>query len=164
MIYMLWNGFYMIWEIRLWVFFDTFTKVRTCGQHPGMMSMVGVGWVFFMYLVFYMFQSILNIFVLFCFFWLEKLIIFMDWGAPPPPFAEHSTKIINLILNPSLTLFFKILLQIQKSSQVLLPRSAKLNRAWVGFIPGWSNHPPQPPRKVFFSSWANLVCRNEQSR
>ena len=33
MIYMLGNGFCMIWEI-IWVFFDTFTKVRTSGQHP----------------------------------------------------------------------------------------------------------------------------------
>ena len=30
----------MIWEIQ---FFDTFTTVRTCGQHPGRMSRVGVG-------------------------------------------------------------------------------------------------------------------------
>ena len=45
-------------------FFDTFTKVRTCGQHPGRMSRVRVrvrgGHC--MSLVFFMFQSILNIF------------------------------------------------------------------------------------------------------
>ena len=31
-----------VWYGKLtWVFFDTFTKVRTCGQHPGRMSRVG---------------------------------------------------------------------------------------------------------------------------
>ena len=50
-----------------------------------------------MSLVLFMFQSILNIFVFFCFFWLKKLIIFMDGGTP---FAENSAKIINLIFEP----------------------------------------------------------------
>ena len=46
--------------------FDTFTKLRTYGQHPGRMSRMGVGGrgLIFVSLVFYMFQSILNIFFL----------------------------------------------------------------------------------------------------
>ena len=40
----------MIWKF-IWVFFDTFTKVTICGQHPGRMS-----GVVFMSLLFYMFQ------------------------------------------------------------------------------------------------------------
>ena len=38
-----------------------------CGQHPGRMSGVGVEVVIFMSLLFYMFQSILNIFAFFLF-------------------------------------------------------------------------------------------------
>ena len=68
-----------------------------CGQHPGMTSRVGV--VIFMSLVFYMFQSILNISWFFPFFWLEKLIIFMDGGYPPPPIRENSPE-NNLIFEP----------------------------------------------------------------
>ena len=48
----------MIWEIHLSIFFDTFTKVRTCGQHPGRMSRVGMGVVIFMSLVFFHFKPI----------------------------------------------------------------------------------------------------------
>ena len=87
----------MIWEIHLGIF-DTFTKVQTCGQHSGMMSRLWVGWVIFMSLVFYMLQSILNIFVFFCFFWLKKMIIFTDGGSPP--FAGNSAKTINSIFEP----------------------------------------------------------------
>ena len=54
-----------------------------CGQHPGMMSRVGVGWVIFMSLVLYMFQSILNIFV-FLLFLVEQISYFHGWGVPPP--------------------------------------------------------------------------------
>ena len=39
-------------------------------------------------------------YIFFCFFWLEKLIIFTDGGYLPPPFAENSTKIISLIFEP----------------------------------------------------------------
>ena len=61
--------------------FDTFNEVRTCGHHPGRMSRVGGGSRGHFYVFsFYMFQSILNIFVGFFFFWLEELIIFMDGG------------------------------------------------------------------------------------
>ena len=48
-----------------------------CGQHPGRMSRVGG--VMFMSLVFYMFQSILSIFV-----FVEKINYFHRWGVPPP--------------------------------------------------------------------------------
>ena len=53
----------MIWEIHLSIF-DTFTKVRTCGrgQHPGRMSRVGVIMVKKNLLLYFMFQSMLNIF------------------------------------------------------------------------------------------------------
>ena len=70
----------MIWEIL--GMFDTFTKLRTYGQHPGRMSRMGVGGrgLIFVSLVFYMFQSILNIFF-FAFFGRKKLIIFT---LPPP--------------------------------------------------------------------------------
>ena len=74
----------------IWVFFDTFTKVRTCGcgQHPGRMSRVGV--------LYFMYQSILNIFWAF-----YNINHFHGWGVlPPPPFAETSAKIINLIFEP----------------------------------------------------------------
>ena len=39
----------------------------------------------------------------FCFWlflWLEKINYFHGWGLPPPPFAENSAKIINLIFEP----------------------------------------------------------------
>ena len=55
------------------VFFDTFTKVRKYGQHPGRMS-----------LVFFMFQSILNIFGFFLLFLVEQINHFHGWGVPPP--------------------------------------------------------------------------------
>ena len=47
-----------------------------CGQHPSRMS--GVGDVTFMPLLFYMFQSILNIFAFMVFFCGEKLINYME--------------------------------------------------------------------------------------
>ena len=52
--------------------------------------------------VFFMFQSILNIFVFFFLFLVEKLIIFMDHF----PFPENSAKINDFIVEPfpSLTL------------------------------------------------------------
>ena len=49
-----------------------------------------------MSLLYYMFQSILNIFAFVFSFGVKKLIIFTD-GGYPPPFAENSAKIINLI-------------------------------------------------------------------
>ena len=49
--------------------------------------------------VFYMFQSILSIFVFLAFFWLEKSNIFTD-GGTPPPLAENFAKISNLIFEP----------------------------------------------------------------
>ena len=52
-----------------------------------------------MSLLFYMFQSILNTFVLGYLIGGKKLIIFTD-GGYPPPFAENSAKIINLIFAP----------------------------------------------------------------
>ena len=52
-----------------------------------------------MSLLYYMFQSILNIFAFVFSFGVKKLIIFTD-GGYPPPFAENSTKIINLIFEP----------------------------------------------------------------
>ena len=82
----------------IWVFFYNLTKVRKCGQHPGRMSRVGWGAVIFMSLVFFMFQSILNIF--FCFFFVEKINHFQGWGVPPPPFTESSTEIIYSIFEP----------------------------------------------------------------
>ena len=57
----------MIWEIHLGVF-DTFTKVRTCGHHPGRMSGVGLVGVIFMSLLFYMFKIFPSIYVIFFFF------------------------------------------------------------------------------------------------
>ena len=45
--------------------FDTFNEVRTYGHHPGRMSRVGGGSRGHFYVfTFYMFQSILNIFVI----------------------------------------------------------------------------------------------------
>ena len=58
-----------------------------------------VGGVIFMSLLYCMFQSILNTFAFGYFFGWKKLIIFMD-GGYPPPFAENSAKIINLIFEP----------------------------------------------------------------
>ena len=59
------------------------------------------GGVIFLSLLYYMFQSLLNTFVFGYCFGGEKLIIFMDGGyPPPPPFAENSAKIINLIFEP----------------------------------------------------------------
>ena len=52
--------------------------------------------VIFMSLLYYMFQSILNMFAFV--FWCEKINYFHGWGGPPPPFAENSAKIINSIL------------------------------------------------------------------
>ena len=52
-----------------------------------------------MSLLFYMFQSILNTFALGYLIGGKKLIIFTD-GGYPPPFAENSAKIINLIFAP----------------------------------------------------------------
>ena len=52
-----------------------------------------------MSLLYYMFQSILNTFAFGYFFARKKLIIFTD-GGYPPPFAENSVKIINLIFEP----------------------------------------------------------------
>ena len=34
------------------------------------------------------------------FLWCEKINYFPGWGVPPPPFAENSAKIINLIFEP----------------------------------------------------------------
>ena len=51
------------------------------GQHPGRMSRVGRG-VIFMSLVFFMFQSILSIFV-FLLFLVAKINYFHGWGTPP---------------------------------------------------------------------------------
>ena len=53
-----------------------------------------------MSLLYYMFQSILNTFAFGYIFGVKKLIIFMDEGYLPPPFAENSAKIINLIFEP----------------------------------------------------------------
>ena len=47
----------------------------------------------------YMFQSILNLFV-FIAFLVEKINYYHEWGVPPPPFAENSTKIIKSIFEP----------------------------------------------------------------
>ena len=70
----------------IWVFFDTFTKVRTCGhgQHPGRMptwhckGWLGGGWEggHFYVFSFFMFQSILNIFWAF-----EKNLLFSRMGG-----------------------------------------------------------------------------------
>ena len=64
---------------------------------------MGGGWrggvVIFMSLLYYMFQSILNTFGFGYFFGGKKIIIFTD-GGYPPPFAENSAKIINLIFEP----------------------------------------------------------------
>ena len=57
--------------------------MRTCGQHPGRMSRAGVGWVIFMSLVFYMFQSILGIFVFFLLFLVGKINYFHRFSSPP---------------------------------------------------------------------------------
>ena len=58
------------------------------------------GGVIFMSLLFYMFQSILNTFVFGYLSGGKKLIIFTDGGYHPPPFAENSAKIIDLIFEP----------------------------------------------------------------
>ena len=54
-----------------------------------------------------MFQSILNIFAFVFSFGVKKLIIFTD-GGYPPPFAENSAKIINLIFATFPTIFAQI--------------------------------------------------------
>ena len=54
------------------VFFDTFTKVRMCGQHPGRMSRVVVRVVIFMSLVFFSCFRAFWTYLFFCFFWLKK--------------------------------------------------------------------------------------------
>ena len=58
------------------------------------------GVVIFMYILYYMFQSILNTFVFGYSFGGKKIIIFTDGGYLPPPFTENSAKIINLIFEP----------------------------------------------------------------
>ena len=69
-----------VWyEKFIWVFFDTFTKVRTCGQHPGKMSRVEGGGHFYVFSFFHVSEHSEHIWVFF-FFWLEKLIIFTDGG------------------------------------------------------------------------------------
>ena len=56
-------------------------------------------WVIYI-MFFYMFQSILNIFG-FSFLCVRKINYFHGWGVPfPPPLAENSAKIINLIFEP----------------------------------------------------------------
>ena len=71
------------------VYFLTPSQRYERDQHPVMMS-----------LVFYMFQSILNIFVCLLFL-VGKINYFHGWGEPPSPqFAENSAKIINLIFEP----------------------------------------------------------------
>ena len=52
-----------------------------------------------MSLLYYMFQSILNIFAFVFSFGVKKSIIFTD-GGYPTPFAEKSAKIIDLIFEP----------------------------------------------------------------
>jgi len=52
-----------------------------------------------MSLLYYMFQSILNTFALGYFFGVKKLII-LRMGGTPPPFAENSAKMVNLIFEP----------------------------------------------------------------
>ena len=59
----------------------------------------GVAVAIFMSFFYYMFQSILNTFGLGYFFGGKKFIIFTD-GGYPPPFAENSAKIINLVFEP----------------------------------------------------------------
>ena len=79
----------MIWELYLGIF-DTFTKVRACGQHPGRMLRVVLGGVIFMSLVFYMFQSILNISFFVEFFCWKNLSFSQMGGSPLPPFVENN--------------------------------------------------------------------------
>ena len=62
-----------------------------CGQHPGRMPRVGVGGVILMSLVFYMFHSIMNIFVFPPYFWLEKLNYF---HTMPGLTSQNKTKMI----------------------------------------------------------------------
>ena len=50
-----------------------------------------------MSLHFYMFHSILNTFVFGFLIVGKKTNYFHGWGVPPPPFAENSAKMINLI-------------------------------------------------------------------
>ena len=46
---------------------------------------------------------------------MKKSIIFTDGGYLPPPFAEHSAKIINLIFEP-------------------FPKVSKLRLGWLGKV------------------------------
>ena len=75
------------------------------------MSSWAGGWagVIFIFSFYYMFQSILNTFVLGLFFGREKLIIFMDRGTPPPrgKFQENNYS-FKPFLNPILTKTMKI--------------------------------------------------------
>ena len=88
----------MIWEIHLGIF-DTFTKVRMCGQHPGRMSMVGVGGHFYVFSFLHVSEHSEHICFVFLLFLVEETNFFHGWGVPHP-FAEYSTKIINLIFEP----------------------------------------------------------------
>ena len=67
-----------------------------------------------MSLVFFMFQSILNISE-----HLKKLIIFTDLGVSPPPFKENFAKMINLIFEPfpKRLIFLELLQNIHLDSQ-----------------------------------------------
>ena len=62
-----------------------------------------MGGVIFMSSLYFMLQSILNIFAFEYSFGEKKLIIFMDGGSPPS-FGENFAKIINFFPLPLLTL------------------------------------------------------------
>ena len=100
-----------------------------CGQHPGRMSRVGG--VMFMSLVFYMFQSILSIFG-----FVEKINHFHGRGVPPP-FAENSAKIINLIFEPFpyLNIFDKYI-PVQSGNRILAGKPL-VSLVWCQFLPNF---------------------------
>ena len=75
------------------------------GEHVVVVSIQvgcqGWGWVTIVkknFLLYFMFQSILNIF--FLLFLVGKINYLLMGGRPPPPFPENSAKLINSIFEP----------------------------------------------------------------
>ena len=80
----------MIWEIHLGIF-DTFTKVRTCGQHPGIMSRVGWSGSFLVFSFLHVSEHSGHILYQ-DFFCEEKLNNCTDWAYSSPPLQTFLPK------------------------------------------------------------------------
>ena len=90
----------MIWEIHLGYFL---THSLRCERVVSILE--GVWGVIHMSLVFYMFQTILNIFV-FCLFWPEKIKILMEGSYSPPPCGKfRKNNQSNFLTHPLLAYF-----------------------------------------------------------